>query len=78
MCTACACPCVFACKPAPLEWHTQCRDFDLASKKKSDFIISMDLHEDAVIIIDAVGTILMISQVRLWQTASLAEVRHSV
>ncbi|KAF5830858.1 hypothetical protein DUNSADRAFT_13938 [Dunaliella salina] len=37
-------------------------DFDLASKKKNDFLVSMDMHEDAVIIIDAVGTILMISQ----------------
>jgi len=41
------------------------RDFDLASKKKSDFLVSMDMHEDSVIIIDAVGTILMISQVRV-------------
>ncbi|KAF5832011.1 hypothetical protein DUNSADRAFT_12252 [Dunaliella salina] len=37
-------------------------DFDLAGRKKMDFLVSMDLHEDAVVIIDAVGTILMISQ----------------
>jgi hypothetical protein len=39
------------------------RDFDLSSKKKNDFLVSKDMHEDAVIIIDAVGTILMTSQV---------------
>jgi len=52
------------CSGAVLLVWSRCRDFDLASKKKNDFLVSMDMHEDAVIIIDAVGTILMISQVR--------------
>jgi len=39
------------------------RDFDFASQKKMDMLVNMNMHEDAVIIIDAVGTILMTSNV---------------
>ena len=44
-----------------------CRDFDFAAQKKMDMLVNMNMHEDAVIIIDAVGTILMTSQVGLWK-----------
>lgn len=41
-----------------------CRDFDFAAQKKMDILVNMNMHEDAVVIINAIGTILMVSQVR--------------